>query len=240
MRLIAVLFLLYPATVQAEPETIIHILNYHYVTPESFAADLKDQDSTITQEQIDRAYSYFLKVLEANQRDQMKLLRRLIKKHNLKGVYVEGLTEQNHKGTLRFIETLKKYERTKTDPPESDIDRLVAAQNRLDRLELGAAGLLVVSGELESILPAEDSVAFEAANPVKVDGSIKFDKEAEERREDAIARNLMKADGVAVITLGEAHILGDNLRRLGSDSKYKRVIANPQWIKRAPPAKKSF
>jgi len=176
-------------------------------------------------------------VLEANQRDQMTLLMRLIKEHNLKGVYVEGLTEKNHKGTQRLIETLKKYEQTKTDPAESEIDRLVADQNRLDRLELGAAGLLVVSGKLETILPAEESAAFDAANPVKSDGSIKFDKEAEERREDAIVRNLLKADSVAVITLGEAHILADNLRRLGSDCKYKRVVANPQWIKRATSVK---
>ncbi|WP_417378173.1 hypothetical protein [Gimesia sp.] len=236
-RLFVLLILLFPSFADAEPNTIIHILNYHYVSPGEFAADLKDQDNTVTQEQIDKAYSYFLKVVEANQRDQMKLLRRLIKEHNLKAVYVEGLTEQNHKGTLRFIETLKKYERTKTDPPESGIDRLVAAQNRLDRLELGAVGLLVVSGELETILPAEDSAAFDAANPVKADGSIEFDKEAEERREDAIVRNLLKADGVAVITLGEAHVLSDNLRRLGSDCKYKLVVANPQVIKRAPSVK---
>ncbi|QDT95639.1 hypothetical protein [Gimesia aquarii] len=222
MSRLLILFALLPAPLYAEPTTIIHILNYHYVTPEVFAADLKDQDSTITQEQIDKQYFEFLKRGGSLQKEQVKLLRRLIKRRKLKSVYIEGLTEKNYKGTMRFIETLKNYEKYKT-PPESSFDKLVAAQNRLDLLELGAAGQLVVNGELETLLPAEDLEAMEAANPVRDDGKIVFDKEADERREDAIVRNLLKGSGVVVIVLGEDHDLRDNLKRLGPGVKYIRL-----------------
>lgn len=228
------LSLLIPVTAKAEPDTIIHMLNTHYVGPGEFAADLKDQDSEITQEEIDKAYSQFLRSVESTQQDQMRSLKRLIEKHQLKAVYVEGVSEKNHKGVLRFIQTLKEYEANKPEPPESAIDKLIAAQNKIDLMELGAAGRLVVSGELETILPAEKSWAFDAANPLLVNGAIKFDKFADERREDEIVRNLMRADGVAVIVLGSDHDLTDNLKRWRSHSKYKRMIVAP---KRRPETK---
>lgn len=90
-------------------------------------------------------------------------------------------------------------------------------QNRLDLLELGAAGRLVVKGDLKTLLPTEDSKAFEAADPVRADGTVVFDKKADEARENAIVRNLLKSDGVAVIVLGGAHDLADNLKRVGGN-----------------------
>ncbi len=222
------LLVLVPATALAEPNTIIHMLDTHYVAPEVFAADLKDQDNGITQEEIDRAYIQFLHSVESSQQDQMRVLRRLIKAHKLKAVYAEGVTEKNHKGVLKFIQTLKEYEANKPDQIENAIDKLIATQNKIDLMELGAAGRLVVSGELQTILPAEDSRAFEAANPLLVNGSIRFDEHAEESREDAIVRNLLKADGVAVIILGKDHDLSNNLSRIRSTSNYKRMIAGPR------------
>lgn len=221
-RLFPLILLLFPLPAHAEPTTVIHILNWHYVSPEVYATDLKEQDSSLTQEQIDQQYHEFLKSVDAIQNQQMQLLRGLIKKHKLKAVYLEGLTEKNDKGTMQFIETLKKYEKTKT-APESDFDRLVTAQNRLDLLELGSAGRLVVKGELKTLLPAEDSKAFEAADPVRADGTVVFDKKADEAREDAIVRNLIKAEGVVVIVLGGDHDLSDNLKRLARQVKYERV-----------------
>lgn len=167
------------------------MLNTHYVDPVAFTADLKDQDSGITQDEIDREYSQFLRSVESSQKNQMRALRHLIKEHNLKAVYVEGVTEQN----------------------------------RIDQMELGAAGRLVVSGELQTILPAEDSAVFKAANPVQPDVAVDIDREAEERCEDAIVRNLMKADGVAVIILGGGHDLSDNIKRNEGNCKYERVAA---------------
>lgn len=166
MTRLLILLTLLPTQLYAEPTTIIHILNRHYVTPEVYATDLKDQDSTLTQEQIDKQYSEFLEDLEARQRFQVVLLRQLIKRHKLKSAYIEGLTEKNYKEIMKSIESLKKYEKTREAPFDA-IFEVLAWQ---DKIELGAAGQLVVKSELETLLVTEDSEAFEAANPVRSDG----------------------------------------------------------------------
>jgi len=61
------------------------------------------------------------------------------------------------------------------------------------------------------VLAAEDPVLLEAANPVGKDGSVRFDADANERRESAIVRRLLKAGPVAVIVLGGGHDLSDNV-----------------------------
>ena len=143
---------------------MIHILNRNYVTPEVFATDLKDQDNTLTKKQIDKQYSEFLEGVEARQKEQVELLRRLIKKHKLKSAYIEGLTEKNYKKVMKSIELLKKYEKSKEDLLDTFLE-LFAWQ---DKIELGAAGQLVVKGELENLLVTEDSQAFKAANLVRL------------------------------------------------------------------------
>ena len=62
------------------------------------------------------------------------------------------------------------------------------------------------------MVPAEEAKAYATANPVKDDGTIVFDEKANEKREDAIVRNLMKASGnTAIVVLGGAHDLSDNV-----------------------------
>lgn len=223
MTRLIILLALIPTVVHAEPKMVIHVLNTHYVTPEVFAADLKDLDNTITQEQIDKQYLEFLDELEKIQEWQRVAFLGFVDAFNVKEVYVEGLTEKNHKGTLKFIETLKKYEKDKT-PPESDFDRLVEAQNKIDLLELGAAGQLVITGQLKTILPADDSKVMEAANPLQSDGKIVFNKKAIEAREDAIINNLRKSDNkIVMVLLGRGHDLEDNIKRLMSKCRYRRV-----------------
>lgn len=213
MSRLIILFALLPAPLYAEPTTIIHIMNYHYVTPEVFAADLKDQDSTITQEQIDKQYDELIKGVESIQKVQVKRLRRMIKKYMLKGVYIEGLTEKNHRETIETIESMKKYEK---EDPSNEVFEFLYWQ---DKLVLGAAGQLAAKGELETLYVTE---AFEAANPVR-DGKIVFYTGADERREDAIVRNLLKGNGFVVIVLGRDQNLSANLKRLAKGVKYKRI-----------------
>ncbi|WP_298865474.1 hypothetical protein [uncultured Gimesia sp.] len=205
------------------------------------------------QKELDERYSAFLDNVEAIQGQQVTVLKSLIKKHNLKGVYLEGLTEKNHGRTMKIIETIKKDEKTKTEKdekakpksknPDDEFGELtfdslskaaddeyfnafIAAINKTHLLELGAAGQLVVKGELKTLLPAEDSKAFQAANPFLPDGKIVFNKKADKAREDAIVRNLLKGNGVVVIILGGAHDLSDNLERLAKGVKYTRVAVS--------------
>lgn len=231
IRLIYSLILLFPFPAHAEPTRIIHILNWHYVSRDDFAADLKaSTEKQLTDDQINKEYVSFIDDVRMIQKQQMELLRRLIKKYDLKAVYVEGLTEKNHKGILEFLVTMKRYEQTKK-PPEDRFDRLIEAQHQLDLLHIGAAPRLVMSGELKTVLPAEDSKVMEAANPVKPDGSVVYDLKTAISREDAIARNLLKADGVVVIILGGGHDLTDNIKRVGGRCKYERVTA-PKYLEK--------
>ena len=63
-----------------------------------------------------------------------------------------------------------------TQPPDPEVQLL--EQNilgllqgyRLLMVELGAAGRLLVSGEIEDVLPLEDDEPLNAANPVAADG----------------------------------------------------------------------
>jgi hypothetical protein len=73
-------------------------------------------------------------------------------------------------------------------------------------------GQLLIDGHIKAVVPAEDAKAYEAANPVQADGRIVFDEKATEARENAIVRNMLeKASGTAVLVLGGAHDLSDNV-----------------------------
>ena len=91
-------------------------------------------------------------------------------------------------------------------------------------LELGAVGRLLVSGELQDVLPAEDAELLDAANPVQTDGSVRYDAAAVEQREDAIVRAMLHCPKLAIIILGGDHDLGDNIERFaGGTCAYVRV-----------------
>ena len=47
---------------------------------------------------------------------------------------------------------------------------------------MSAAGRLVLKDELETLPPAEDANAFEAANTARIDATVVFDKKADEAR----------------------------------------------------------
>lgn len=236
-RISALVIFLLPAFAQAAPHKIIHIINPYHVSRSEYLAELR-ANSSLTDDQIEDRYRKFLHDQERNQRDQTLMLRGLIKKYHLKGIYLQGLTEKNHQATLDYLEVLKRYDQNEI-VPETEFDKLQKTQNRLDLSELGAAGQLVISGELQTILPAENAKAFEAANSVKPDGSIEFTEKEEHERENAIVKNLMKADGVAVIVLSRDHNLADNLKELGLTCRYVMMGSNPSTEGKTFPVKKS-
>lgn len=212
-------------------QTIIHLLNWHYVSKADFAADLSDiSDGELSEAEIEKRYLEFLNDVEAVQKEQKKILRYLIEKHKVQSVYMEGLTEKNLSAFNSFIKTLREFEL-----PEGDgaLDLFLKEQYRRDKLQMGAAAQLKISGMIESVLPLENAEAFEAANPVGKDGKIRIDESAEEKREDEMVKILVKGDGICVIVLGGGHKLTDNLKRMKLDSvlyfrvsgrKYERVM----------------
>ena len=166
----------------------------------------------------------FLDDVETIQKEQKQVLRDLIKNHEVRSVYLEGITEKNLNAFNSLVKTLGEFEVPKGD---GAIDLFLKEQYRRDLMRLGVPAQLMISNELKSVLPLENSEAFEAANPVSKDGKIKFDQKAEERREDAMIKILQKGQGISVIVLGGGHDLTDNLVRMKSGSvQYIRVATN--------------
>lgn len=77
---------------------------------------------------------------------------------------------------------------------------------------------------MKAVLPLENAEAFESANPITKDGKVRFNKDADQRREDEMVKILQKGKGISVIVLGGDHDLSDNLERMSLDSiRYVRV-----------------
>jgi hypothetical protein len=170
---------------------LIHILDWHYVPKKQFLLDTPEGD-----------YEAFLNDVEALQEQQ----RALIKAIGVKAVFLEGLTADTEAHYAKRIATLKKYKPPTGDDP---IDLFVAQLRREDALQLGAPGAMLVAGELDAVLPADDPELHRASDPVTKDG-IEMDAEANEAREDGIA-GLLFVHPLAVVVLGGEHGLADIL-----------------------------
>ena len=170
---------------------VVHLLNWHFVTREDFA--LLDDVAK---------YETFLEGVEAVQREQVVFLRKL----GARKIHCEGLTDKNRAAFVERVATLKALKPPKGDSP---VELLLIKFIREDSLQLGAPGRLLMSGDIDEVLPAEDAKAFDGANPVK-GGKVSFDASAVKRREDAIAKRLLSAKE-SVIVLGGDHDLSDNL-----------------------------
>lgn len=187
--------------VQNPTHRIIHVLNWHFVSREDFALE-GDSD----------AYEAFLDDVEAVQVEQMTFLKRL----GVKKVSYEGLTPENHPAYVKRAATLQKLHR-----PDGDggIDLLLKGFIREDTLQLGAAGRMLMAGQIEQVSPAEDEELLDKANPVR-DGKLVFDETANKAREDAVVRLLLQ-ERESVLIMGGSHDLTDNVP---DGVEYLRVV----------------
>lgn len=222
---------------------IIHIADWHFVPKDDFAADLRSLSTEpISDEEITRLQAEFLDEVELVQQQQIELLRTLIQKNGLDRIHVEGLGENEEFIFHAKVSALRKVGQELVDlkkeneelfalgDPDDDTRKIIEsikeieAQHRSDLLHLGAAGQLLLNGEIEAVLPLEDADVHAASNPVNEDGSVTLDQEKIEAREDAQVRLLLDGWPVAVIILGGAHDLSDNVERLsGGTAEYIRV-----------------
>jgi hypothetical protein len=169
--------------------TVVHLLDWHHVPRE------------LCQEAgIDFAEN--LKIVEAVQLDQLGIARHLIREHGVKAIYSEGLSEKS----------MADY-RLRLDLFDAMSDRREA------RLLLGIPGRLLLTKEIDDVLPLEEADALAAAAPTFEDGGTFFDAVALIERRKAMVRMLPR-EGLAVIVLGASHDLGP---MLGRDVLYIRV-----------------
>jgi hypothetical protein len=100
----------------------------------------------------------------------------------------------------------------------------LADKHQAEMLDLGAAVRLMVAGDLAEVLPLDDAGLLDAAKPAQVDGRLVFDKDKVKEREEAMVKNALAKDAVAVIILGGSHDLTASVQRVGPPwTEYLRV-----------------
>ncbi len=223
---------------------IVHLKDWHYVPRDLFAADIRSaSQAEYSDEDVDRLYAEFLAEVEQVQIEQAALLRCLIRHHGLTCVFQEGLTEEDlpiYRAKIRVLKSLERQLPALRRQLESVTTRLAAASApnqtaqldddelpeeqrqleqlletyRQERLQIGAAGQLLMSGELKEVRPLDDFAAWQAADPLKPNGSVRLSNRLIEAREDAQLKQLLAGGGFALIVLGGGHDLSDNIARL--------------------------
>ena len=90
-------------------------------------------------------------------------------------------------------------------------------------------GRLLMEGKIQAVLPLEEITSYEAADPVTEDGKVVLDRKRIEARQTAQAKRLLNGGRFALIILGGAHDLSDNLDCFsGGKAEYIRV-ATKRW-----------
>lgn len=227
---------------------IIHLRDWHYVPKDLYALDMRQAHGReLSQQELDQLHQELLLEAEVVQLEQMALLRCLSKHYRLKRVFSEGFSpneleayrekiavlkamendqipklRQQLEDVRSLIDTLNGEAKEKAQGIERELVALLDAhQERM--LEMGAAGRLLIAGELEEVLPLEGDGAMEKAKPITPDGSVKVEENKLEARHDAQLQELKKAGQVSVIVLGGAHDLTGSIRRAGNGWEYLRV-----------------
>lgn len=221
---------------------IIQLRDRHFISKELFAIELRSSNSQpLSNEEIDRQYKEFFQEVDSIQEEQMELLRVLIKHHGLKQIHAEGFSEKDLPAYREKITAVKDLQnnqiaklkrqlaevKDKPTPEAHSIEAKILAmledfQIRL--LEMGAAGRLLINGEIEEVLPIEDAETLEQANPITTDSKVQLDQAKITERHDAIVKNALKSGPMCLMILGGEHDLTESLNRLGGGKcEYFRI-----------------
>ena len=217
---------------------IVHLRDYHSVSKELYALDMKQAHGReLTAAEIEWLHQELLLEVELVQVEQIAVLRCLIKHHGLKRVFSEGYSPDELKTYQEMIAVLRSMEKEQIPQLRKQLEEVrklldgatgekkekaeaIEAQlvTMLDDhkhrlLEMGAAGRLLIAGELDDVLALEDADALEKAKPISPSGNVKFDSQKLELRHDAQVKAIMKEGPVAVIVLGGANDLTKSVQR---------------------------
>lgn len=101
----------YGAVTQPPANKVIHVCDWHYVPKELFAVNLRSiPGESYNDDEIDKLYAAHLDEVEAVQKEQIELLRELIREHQLQHVWVEGLTAKDKPAFLELVKQAKAVE----------------------------------------------------------------------------------------------------------------------------------
>lgn len=214
----------------APTERIIIVSDWHYVSRDLFAAELLNNTPWISDAEIDKWHSVLKDDVEKVQNEQVMILRGLIREHGIKVVFKEGVSEET-------LDTFRQHVRE--FPADVDLSELQRRMEETDdvaerallleaidayrtmRMQLGAVGQLLMSGELEDVLPLDDETWLLASDPML--NEFRFDSEANQEREREMVRRLIKGGPVVVAVLGGAHNLADKIKATCPRCVYQRI-----------------
>jgi hypothetical protein len=214
---------------QEPKHRIVHLRDWHFVPKDLYALDLRSSAG----EEMDRLHEELCLEVEAVQLEQMALLRCLVKHHGLRRIFCEGLTPKdlpNYNERIGVQRSMEREEIPQLQKQLADVRDLkkgveAAAiegeitgllwEHRKRLLDLGAAGRLLIAGDIEEVLPLDDAVLLDQAKPITPDGRVKFDAEKLGARKEGIVKAATARGPFALIVLGGSHDLSDSVRRLG-------------------------
>lgn len=208
----------------------------------------------MTNEDIDPLLSRILLEVEAVQLEQMVVLHCLARHHGLRRVFAEGLTPKdvpNFKDRIAVLREMEEKDvprlrRQLADARELKLRMAAAGREKSERyqqadaierkvarmleehehrlLEVGAAGRLLIAGEIEEVFPLDDADLMDQARPVTPAGKVRLEPDKVKAREDAQVGSALARGPFALVILGGAHDLSDSVRRLGGGRcQYTRV-----------------
>jgi hypothetical protein len=211
---------------------IIHLRDWHTVSYDLFAADVREQvGRPISEEDIDKLFRKHLLEVELVQLEQAAILRCLVRHHGLKCVLAEGLTARGLENYKEIVAALRDRDsqlaglrkpRGELNGEAPAIDEIVKEHRRM-LLEYGTAVRLEMERQLQ-VLPLDDCELHEQAKPVSTDGKLEIDAAKLEARHDFQVKAAIASGPCSFIILGGNHDLSESVRRLGCGAtEYVRV-----------------
>jgi len=168
---------------------IIHLRDWHFVPKDIYGIAMeKTYGRKLAQEEKDHLFRELLLEIEIVQVEQMGPLRCLIRYHGLKTVFCEGVYADGLVGYRKNIDSLRGIAKqvAELEGQLREVRRMLktAEGDRKEKakglekeiltgmddlkpllLEVGAAGRLLITKELEAVLPLEDSALEDLTNP---------------------------------------------------------------------------
>jgi hypothetical protein len=100
-------------------------------------------------------------------------------------------------------------------------------QHKHRLLEMGASGRLLITGELEEVLPLDNADLLEQAKPITPEGKVQMDPVKLTARREGQVRAVLEKRAFGLIVLDGVHDLSDSIRRLGRNRcEYIRVTTS--------------
>lgn len=171
--------------------TIVHILDWHFIEYAEFKADVEDQ---IGADQIENQYVVFAREVQAVQ-DQQELFLNAMAKAGHRDVWIEGLIPEFERAFIHICHA--------------------AARNGLyespNPISVGAAARLFVKQQIR-VHALDTDNGLRLTKPLDSAGKLREVSQADiEKRENLMMQQLRQHKGVAIVVLGGAHDLSNNV-----------------------------